>query len=110
MVNNDGEQFFWVVNNLVHPDYQPGPETLWANDFALLQLAVPVPLPSPVLGLACLPPDATQTFVGSTLIASGWGLTQGGGKISNELKAATLVGLSNTVCKGAFSKVGNSHI
>jgi hypothetical protein len=109
-MSGDGEQFFNVVSSIIHPNYQPGPDTLWANDYSLLQLVRPISLPSPVLGLACLPPDTTQTFSESTLIASGWGLTQGGGQISYELKAAKLVGLSNSVCRNTFPNIGNSHI
>ncbi len=107
----DGEQYVNVESIQIHPNYQPGPATLWANDYSLLKLVSPVTIPAAFLGLACLPPDVNQTFAGSSLITSGWGLIQGGGNLSPELKAATLVGLSAADCQSTFgSAVVGSHI
>ena len=95
----------------IHPNYQPGSATLWANDYSLLKLVSPLTFPAPYLGLACLPPDVNHTIKGTSLITSGWGYIQGGGPLSSELKAATLVGLSNNECKSIFgSAIVDSHI
>ena len=110
-MSGDGEQYINVESIQIHPNYQPGSATLWANDYSLLKLVSPVTIPAPFLGLACLPPDVNQTFAASSLITSGWGHIQGGGPLSPELKAATLVGISNTECQSIFGPaIVNSHI
>ena len=110
-MSGDGEQYVNVESILIHPNYQPGSTTLWANDYSLLKLVSPLTIPAPYLGLACLPPDVNQTFTGTSLITSGWGYIQGGGPLSPVLKAATLVGLSNTECTSIFgSAIVGSHI
>jgi len=73
-VKGDGETFINVSSMISHPLYnQARPDD---NDFALLRLATPAPISSTV-GIACLPPDVTQTFAGTNMTISGWGRTTG---------------------------------
>jgi trypsin len=95
-VTGDGEQFFNVQSILVHPQYSP--PNFWAYDYSILKLATSVTVPSATTGVICLPPDITQTFVGTTLTVSGWGLTSGGGFQSPVLKSTVLTGISNDDC------------
>ena len=103
-VTGDGEQFFNVQNILVHPLYNP--PNMFAYDYSILHLATPVTIPSATTGVVCLPPDVSQTFVGSTLTVSGWGLTSGGGFQSPALKSTILTGISNDDCLSYYG-VGN---
>ena len=103
-VTGDGEQYFNVQNVLVHPLYNES--NTWSFDYSILRLATPVTIPSPTAGVICLPPDTTQTFVGTTLTISGWGLTSGGGFQSPALKSTILTGISNSDCESYFG-VGN---
>ena len=107
----DGEQYINVISILIHPNYQPGPTTAWANDYSILKLANTVTIPSITAGLACLPSNGTETFTGASLISSGWGNIQGGGPLSQPLKAANFVGVSEIQCQSFYGTViGGSHI
>jgi secreted trypsin-like serine protease len=103
-VTGDGEQFFNVQNILVHPLYNL--TNMFAYDYSILRLSTPVTIPSATTGVVCLPPDVSQTFAGTTLIVSGWGLTSGGGFQSPALKSTILTGISNDDCITYFG-VGN---
>ena len=110
LVSGDGEQLFNVQSNLVHPNYNPN--TLWSNDYAILKLSTPVNIPSSTTGIVCLPPNVSQTFAGSDLTVSGWGLTSDGGFHSPVLKSAFLSGITNSDCLGYFGtgSIGPHHI
>jgi secreted trypsin-like serine protease len=95
-VTGDGEQFINVQSIVIHPLYNPA--NFWAYDYSILRLVRPVTVPSPTTGVICLPPDTKQTFVGTTLTVSGWGLTSGGGFQSPALKSTVLTGISNENC------------
>ena len=82
------------MNIKSHPNFNP---TTLDFDFALLQLALPANVSSTV-GIACLPPDVTQTFAGTNLNVSGWGKTSNGGSLSSDLKVGTVQGMTNAAC------------
>jgi secreted trypsin-like serine protease len=109
-VTGDGEQYLNVQNVLVHPQYNPS--NMYAYDYSILRLATSVTIPSATTGVVCLPPDVSQTFVGSTLTVSGWGLTSGGGFQSLALKSTVLTGISNDDCTSYFGSgnIGSWHI
>jgi hypothetical protein len=100
----DGEQIPTAVASiLVHPEWN---STNSQNDFAILGLASTlVTSPAdPNAGIACLPPDVTQTFEGASLTVSGWGSTVGGSfSPSSVLRAANLRVTSNTECASRVS-------
>jgi len=77
-----------------------------------LKLSTPVNIPSATTGIVCLPPDLSQTFAGSSLTVSGWGLTSGGGFQSPVLKSAFLSGITNADCLGYFGpgSIGPYHV
>ena len=103
-------QYVNVESILIHPQYAPGPTTLWANDYSILRLVRPV-TPSSTVGLACLPPDVSQTFEGVNLVNSGWGKIGFNQSLSPVLKAANLSGVSPSGCKSIYgSAIGPSHI
>ena len=99
-VKGDGEKNYNVQSILVHPQFSP--PKVYAYDYSILRLATPVNIPSTSAGVVCLPPDVTQTFVGTTLTVSGWGLTSGGGFQSSALKSTILKGISNDDCTPYF--------
>jgi hypothetical protein len=79
---------------------------MFAYDYSILRLSTSVTIPSTTTGVVCLPPDVSQTFAGTTLTASGWGLTSGGGFQSPALKSTILSGISNEDCT-LYYGVGN---
>jgi secreted trypsin-like serine protease len=85
---------------------------MWSYDYSILRLATTVTIPSATTGVVCLPPDVSQTFVGTTLTVSGWGLTSGGGFQSPALKSTILTGISNDDCLSYFGagNIGAWHI
>lgn len=95
---NDGEIFINVKTIKDHPNYNSNSQD---NDFSLLELVSPAPISSAV-GIACLPPDVSQTFEGTTLTISGWGTTSSSGSQSTDLKVGTVQGLSNNACNSAY--------
>jgi len=78
---------------IAHPLFDP--ETV-DYDFALLRLQHPVTISGSV-GIACLPPDGTDQFVGRTMTISGWGRSKFNGFRSSKLKAAFVIAESNQV-------------
>ena len=56
----DGEQAFKVAEIIQHPMYNPDTSDY---DFALLMLETTATI-SDKIGFVCLPPDATELFVG----------------------------------------------
>jgi len=98
---NDGEIFINVKTIKNHPNYNSNSQD---NDFALLELVSPAPISSTV-GIACLPPDVSQTFVGTTLTISGWGTISSNGPQSPDLKVGTVQGLSNTACNSVYGGI-----
>ena len=84
-----------------HPSYN---SNTMDNDFSLLELVSPAPISSTV-GIACLPPDVSQTFVGTTLTISGWGTIASVGSQSPDLKVGTVVGMSNSVCNAEYGSI-----
>jgi len=68
----------------------------------LLKLSTPTPL-SNTVGVACLPPNVTDTFVGKNLTISGWGYITPTGPQPGNLKYAFVTGMANSDC----AAVGN---
>ena len=69
----------------------------------------PAPISSTV-GIACLPPDVTQTFAGTTFTISGWGTTTSNGAQSADLKVGTVLGLTNTACNNVYGSITSNMI
>ena len=102
-VIGDGEKFINVAAIITHPSYDSNSQD---NDFSLLRLAIPAPI-SAKIGIACLPPNTTQTFAGTIMTISGWGTTSSGGKQSPYLLYAHVTGLTNAACANPY---GSSDI
>ena len=110
----DGEMFYNVTDILIHPLWNP-PTTYY--DYAILRLnsTVAISPANPFVGLACLPPDVTQTFNGTRLTLTGWGSTNAVyGSYSPVLKAAILKGVSQFECENSIgfppNMFGNSFM
>ena len=111
-LGGDGEQYIPVESVLLHPLYNSTNGA--AYDYSLVKLATPVNIPAvnSTVGLACLPPDVTQTFEGTNLTVSGWGWTTPLGKQSAPLKATYVTGVSNAACQASYptANIGPYHI
>jgi trypsin len=92
----DGEQILSVIKLSIHPQYKSDSNNY---DFATIQISPAVTIPYDTLGIVCLPPDVTQTFVGTKMTVSGWGRISSNGSYSQVLKAAFVTGISNPDCK-----------
>ncbi len=87
-------------------------------DYAILKLSITLNINHPLVGVVCLPPDETQTFVGTNLTATGWGLTASGDNNpawgssgAKALKGTFLTGISKDECSKSFgSMIGLYHI
>ena len=98
-LNYDRSNTFNVTEVLIHPLWNP-PVSFY--DYAILRLNQTASYFLNI-GIACLPPNATQSFVGAKLVASGWGNTNNSAmSYSNVLKAAYLRGVSNEECNVGF--------
>lgn len=94
---NDKRQIFRAISIHVHPQYDP--ET-FANDLAVITLAMPIPWNDPRIGTICLPPDdvpgKNYPPPKASAIAIGWGSTYFGGNPSQTLKQVVLPMLETT--------------
>ena len=71
------------------------------NDFALLKLAAPF---TNLATFICFPGNDSNQFVGASLTASGWGVTNyQDNTFSEVLKSVDLVVIGNPECSGAFN-------
>ena len=95
-VDGDGETFIPVESITPHPMYNS--TTNIDNDFCLLRLSTPAQISS-IVGIVCLPPNTSETFVGHQMIASGWGHTKTNGNMSANLMYTSLTVMSNSDCK-----------
>jgi len=59
-LDGDGENFFDVDEIIQHPKYNPDTSDY---DFAIIKLKSPATI-SDEIGVVCLPPDASELFVG----------------------------------------------
>jgi hypothetical protein len=105
-VVGDGEIYINVAAAVAHPSYNSKTEDF---DFALLKLETPA-VTSSTVGIACLPPDVSQTFVGTSLIISGWGTVSSSGAQSPDLKVATVTGWANADCSKVYSGITGNMI
>jgi hypothetical protein len=92
-----------IASILIHPLYNPLVSQLhvFVHDYSILRLSQPAPIATSggTIGLACLPPLDGNTYIGTTLLASGWGLTSCNASfISLALKAAYLTGVPPLAC------------
>lgn len=83
-----------------HPSFNPSNA---ANNIALIQLNSSVPL-SPNVQIIRLPrrSQLTQTFAGVTGRVSGFGVTQNGGSLSNQLIWLNMTVITNSECSSIF--------
>ena len=94
-----GNNIYNATEILIHPLWNPPISTDY--DFAILKLnqTVAMGAANPFIGIACLPSNYSQSFVGAKLVASGWGNTNSGSNsFSYVLKAAYLTGISVNAC------------
>ncbi|XP_055614052.1 venom protease-like, partial [Uranotaenia lowii] len=80
------------------------------SDLALLYLESSVPFSDAVRPI-CLPtgePVRSKNFEGFTPFVAGWGRTQEGGKAATVLQELQIPIISNTECRGLYSKIGKS--
>lgn len=90
---------------VVHAQYS---KTTNANDIAIIKLSRPLNLNSAV-GVASLPATGTEPVAGSNAVATGWGTTSEGGRVSDTLMAVTLPVVSQATCQRAYgSRIINS--
>jgi len=66
----DGERIYGVSQVIIHPQYNP---TNKAYDMAILKLNTSVPTLTPNVQIVCLPPNDTLSYVGRSMVISGWG-------------------------------------
>lgn len=96
---NDTVQVLAVRNVIVHMAYA---SVFAANDVALLELASPA-----VFGASVQPaqlPAAQATFVGETVLASGWGRTGlAGDSFAERLQFAELQVIENGACRSQYN-------
>jgi trypsin len=99
----DGEQYIYASNILVHPLYD---SITLAYDYSIIRLSssVVIPATNAFTGIACLPLDINEQFVGTNLTVSGWGRfdtkTQ---SYSNVSQATFMTSISNTQCAQTFA-------
>jgi hypothetical protein len=94
---NEKNHPFNAMAITVHPQYDPD---TFANDIAIVTLAVPLPNNDQRIGTICLPPDDRRGTiyppVKSGSVAIGWGSTYFGGNPSTTLKQVLLPILETT--------------
>ena len=100
---NDGQQKFSVSNVIIYPGF----EDFESTDFAVIELEGSVNL-RPEVGIACLPMNTSETFIGADLIATGWGQTQSGND-ANVLKAMRTEGISLEECSRLWQEEFSEH-
>jgi secreted trypsin-like serine protease len=96
--DDDGERIK-VSKIVIHAGYDPQSVI---KDVALLQLATPTSVPP--LALAH-PADNGMTTPGSRVIVIGWGATQEGGNISDELRFVRLTARSHGYCDREYGRI-----
>ncbi|XP_014666991.1 PREDICTED: trypsin-like [Priapulus caudatus] len=92
----------WVSSIVVHEDYRS------ANDIALVKLAEPAVL-GPNVGLvqlAALDKTNVDALMGETCVVSGWGTTSYGGRQSDVLLEADVIGISQATCNAQYEYDG----
>ena len=88
-----------IAKKVEHPNYN---SNSMVYDFVMLELAEEVTF-SAAVGPACLPQDASKTYVDAIATASGWGTLQSGGSQPDKLQRIdTLKVLANDNC-GSYS-------
>jgi secreted trypsin-like serine protease len=100
-VDDDGERIK-VTKIVVHAGYDPQSVI---KDVALLQLATPASVPP--LPLAH-PADDGMTTPGSRVVVIGWGATQEGGDISDELRFVRLTARSHGYCDREYGHIDDA--
>ena len=107
----DGQHSARVSGIFQHPEYH-GPEN--SNyDFTLLKLAEAVKASKlRHVGLACLPADTSEMFIGAEVTVSGWTSIESDSKLSARLQISALSGISKRDCQNILrhQEVLDQHI
>uniref|UniRef100_A0A182MC29 Peptidase S1 domain-containing protein n=1 Tax=Anopheles culicifacies TaxID=139723 RepID=A0A182MC29_9DIPT len=95
---NDGRLVLESTEFFKHEKYNP---LFVANDVALVKLPEKVEFSERVQPVRL--PTGNSDYAGEAVVVSGWGLTQTGGQVSQELQYATLQVITNAECQKTFS-------
>eukprot|EP00931_Biecheleriopsis_adriatica_P085499 TRINITY_DN6001_c0_g1_i1.p1 TRINITY_DN6001_c0_g1~~TRINITY_DN6001_c0_g1_i1.p1 ORF type:complete len:462 (-),score=71.96 TRINITY_DN6001_c0_g1_i1:24-1256(-) len=97
-----------VKHVFVHPGY--GVQSEMDKDFALVELASPVPL-GPCIGVACLPSqeeEGEESSHGQSCNVSGWGAKKSGAwQLPKYMHHAAVSTMSNAKCQKKYKDKGN---
>uniref|UniRef100_A0A182WCA2 Peptidase S1 domain-containing protein n=1 Tax=Anopheles minimus TaxID=112268 RepID=A0A182WCA2_9DIPT len=97
-LSNDGRLVLESTVFFKHEKYNP---LFVANDVALVKLPEKVEFSERVQPVRL--PTGKNDYAGEAVVVSGWGLTQTGGQVSQELQYATLQVITNSECQKTFS-------
>jgi secreted trypsin-like serine protease len=97
----DGERIK-VSQIVLHPNYD---NRFLVNDIALLQLATPTAWPAMPIAR---PADNGLTAPGSRVMVIGWGATQEGGGVSDELRFVRLTARSHGYCDRVYGPINDA--
>lgn len=100
LLQRDGEQVYGVSRYHLHPDLHA--EQYLDNDFAIIRLKQAVRMSSSVQ-TACLP-NPHKSYEHKSVIAAGWGKTEGNFRLSTPLKVEMKT-LSNNHCQRLVDKI-----
>ncbi|XP_050076061.1 collagenase-like [Anopheles maculipalpis] len=97
-VDFDGGLVLESTEFFKHEKYNP---LFVANDVALVKLPQKVEFNENVQPVRL--PTGNDDFAGESVVVSGWGLTENGGPVSQQLQYATLQVITNSECQKTFS-------
>lgn len=105
-LGNGGELAFPITNITVHPKFKE-----YHHDIAMLQLPDDPRIAQ--LSPACFPvttPTHNETFLGIRCLATGWGQTEFGGDIQDDLHEVELTVVENQHCQEVYGMKYNVPI